>query len=269
MQSTHRRAFTLIELLVVIAIIAILAAILFPVFAQAKEAAKKTQSISNAKQLLLASQMYLDDFDDTYHMIRAKQANPDPLNWAYGAEDALATYTKSTGVFASPGDPYVRDDCGTPFGYKVSYSWTHYRSDDIRGFGLHAYNATTWTDAQMRSSIKASMVGQPSATINLYELWTTPSYGNGYAYYRYYTDQVGVASLGIPTYPKALSMNWCGTGDGRMSVGAYGGNSVWGFADGHAKTMKREQTMVQHQWTATDVTTNAKNLFHYDEKYKQ
>jgi prepilin-type N-terminal cleavage/methylation domain-containing protein len=59
-----KKAFTLIELLVVIAIIAILAAILFPVFSQAKEAAKKTASLSNVKQLGTALQLYLGDSDD-------------------------------------------------------------------------------------------------------------------------------------------------------------------------------------------------------------
>jgi prepilin-type N-terminal cleavage/methylation domain-containing protein/prepilin-type processing-associated H-X9-DG protein len=62
----RRKAFTLIELLVVIAIIAILAAILFPVFAQAKEAAKKTTCISNLKQLATAFQMYMGDADDVW-----------------------------------------------------------------------------------------------------------------------------------------------------------------------------------------------------------
>jgi prepilin-type N-terminal cleavage/methylation domain-containing protein len=61
-----KRAFTLIELLVVIAIIAILAAILFPVFAQAKLAAKKTVAISNQKQIGLAILMYANDYDDMY-----------------------------------------------------------------------------------------------------------------------------------------------------------------------------------------------------------
>ncbi len=60
-----KKAFTLIELLVVIAIIAILAAILFPVFAQAKEAAKKTQCLSNVKNLATAAQLYGGDYDDT------------------------------------------------------------------------------------------------------------------------------------------------------------------------------------------------------------
>src|SRR6202044_3404279 len=60
----QKRAFTLIELLVVIAIIAILAAILFPVFAQAKAAAKGASCLSNTKQLTLANLMYVNDYDD-------------------------------------------------------------------------------------------------------------------------------------------------------------------------------------------------------------
>src|ERR1700710_320165 len=62
--KTRSRAFTLNELLVVIAIIAILAAILFPVFAQAKLAAKKTSDLSNVKQNMLATLIYSNDADD-------------------------------------------------------------------------------------------------------------------------------------------------------------------------------------------------------------
>ncbi len=62
----RRNAFTLIELLVVIAIIAILAAILFPVFARAREQARKTSCLSNIKQITLASIMYAGDFDEAY-----------------------------------------------------------------------------------------------------------------------------------------------------------------------------------------------------------
>lgn len=62
----RKRGFTLIELLVVIAIIAILAAILFPVFAQAKAAAKKSSDLSNMKQIALAQLMYAPDYDDFF-----------------------------------------------------------------------------------------------------------------------------------------------------------------------------------------------------------
>ncbi len=63
--SLHRRAFTLVELLVVIAIIAILAAILFPVFARAREQARKSSCLSNLKQMGLATKMYVQDYDET------------------------------------------------------------------------------------------------------------------------------------------------------------------------------------------------------------
>jgi len=77
----HKRAFTLIELLVVIAIIAILAAILFPVFAQAKEAAKKTAALSNTKQMGTAMVIYATDNNDLLPMAFSRRANG---TWRYG-----------------------------------------------------------------------------------------------------------------------------------------------------------------------------------------
>src|SRR5690349_21136525 len=64
--ALHRFGFTLIELLVVIAIIAVLAAILFPVFAQARESARQTQCASNVRQLGLAMRMYVTDHDEVW-----------------------------------------------------------------------------------------------------------------------------------------------------------------------------------------------------------
>ncbi len=71
---SKRRGFTLIELLVVIAIIAILAAILFPVFSRAREKARQTSCLSNVKQLALASRMYIDDWDEAWPAF-------DAVNW--------------------------------------------------------------------------------------------------------------------------------------------------------------------------------------------
>ena len=81
-----RRAFTLIELLVVIAIIAILAAILFPVFAQAKEAAKKTATLSQYKQIGTGAQIYLADYDDNFPLAFA--FNTVGNTWRWGSYHA-------------------------------------------------------------------------------------------------------------------------------------------------------------------------------------
>jgi prepilin-type N-terminal cleavage/methylation domain-containing protein/prepilin-type processing-associated H-X9-DG protein len=77
----RRRGFTLIELLVVIAIIAILAAILFPVFAQAREKARAVTCTSNLKQLSLAWLMYAQDYDETLPMTAAQLPNGSQVFW--------------------------------------------------------------------------------------------------------------------------------------------------------------------------------------------
>ena len=76
----RKRGFTLIELLVVIAIIAILAAILFPVFARAREKARQTSCLSNCKQMGLAVMMYCQDYDETYPALQMPLAEPFTYN---------------------------------------------------------------------------------------------------------------------------------------------------------------------------------------------
>src|SRR5690348_3358416 len=107
-----RNAFTLIELLVVIAIIAILAAILFPVFAQARERARAISCISNTKQIGLAVMMYAQDYDETYFWNpwpgspSAQSPYMDPyLNIpqpTQGWYDMLQPYVKNQGIFKCP-----------------------------------------------------------------------------------------------------------------------------------------------------------------------
>src|SRR5579883_3097144 len=98
-------AFTLIELLVVIAIIAILAAILFPVFAQARESARKSSCLSNTKQVNLAWQMYLQDYDET--MVLLRYPNTDPVSLQAGIATVywskmMEPYIKTWFIFKCP-----------------------------------------------------------------------------------------------------------------------------------------------------------------------
>lgn len=95
-----KKAFTLIELLVVIAIIAILAAILFPVFAQAKEAAKKTQCLSNMKQIGTGFALYLGDNDDTL---------PWAAYWDYSAGSGWATAAGGMHEWSQVILPYIKN----------------------------------------------------------------------------------------------------------------------------------------------------------------
>ena len=104
-----RKGFTLIELLVVIAIIAILAAILFPVFAKAREKARQATCTSNLKQLALASLMYAQDYDDRFSRLYSydEGSGHAPLRWW---EDKLMPYIRNWQVTECPSrDP-------TPYG---------------------------------------------------------------------------------------------------------------------------------------------------------
>ncbi len=116
-----RNAFTLIELLVVIAIIAILAAILFPVFAQAKVAAKKTVALSNAKQMALANLLYMNDNDDA--LVKSYFGFPSGCDWgavAWGTPGAFYSwrwaeqpYAKSNGLLQDPTNPFTSEQYWT------------------------------------------------------------------------------------------------------------------------------------------------------------
>lgn len=301
MMSRTRRlsAFTLIELLVVIAIIAILAAILFPVFAQAKETAKKTVDLSNNKQILLATQMYMGDYDDVYPMLR----NGRP-NWqatvttpqVNSGHIVLDPYIKNRSMWVSPNDGVQRCDAGSlyqnpnstalPTGGGVSYVFTYHRPGFPLAHGIAGWDsvstATGLSSASASSSLSGSGVGAVAQTIWLVPNYISWSYWTGLMQHRAdqreyaFPDVFGGSapgSTGQPTWPKTFALNaWCFgvAGGDRMAIGAYTDITNWGFADGHTKAMKRNQIM-DREW-ATNPTAaaanNRRNLIHFDERYK-
>lgn len=154
------RAFTLIELLVVIAIIAVLAAILFPVFAQAKSAAKKTQSLSNLKQIGLAWTLYNSDSDGG--VMRVATGAPPLVRYWWGSWDGarldpsgglLSPYTKGDGVHADPAFANrLRTNLGlTGYGYNYAY------------LSPSDYPAPTY--AEVPKLVEESQVEEPARTL--------------------------------------------------------------------------------------------------------
>jgi len=114
MVNGTKRGFTLIELLVVIAIIAILAAILFPVFAQAREKARAISCLSNMKQLGLGELMYNQDSDEKY------TPGQNPYGEANGWAGELYPYIKSVAVFKCPDDSTVANGSVVSYGINLN-----------------------------------------------------------------------------------------------------------------------------------------------------
>ncbi|MBC8136496.1 MAG: prepilin-type N-terminal cleavage/methylation domain-containing protein [Fibrella sp.] len=118
----HRSAFTLIELLVVIAIIAILAAILFPVFAQARAKARQTSCLSNMKQLGISQMQYIQDYDETLHELARGGASSAATGQNCLWSCTLQPYLKSTDVLRCP-DTMVEGK--TTMGYDLASRMSH------------------------------------------------------------------------------------------------------------------------------------------------
>ena len=136
-----RNGFTLIELLVVIAIIAILAAILFPVFAKAREMARQTQCLSNAKQLGTAAAMYAQDYDE--FMVTPAHGQGALTNNVDRWHEIIDPYLKNKGVLMCPSSP---KGSLWPRGYGINYNM-------IVG---------TWPNSYGRSTVE---VEAPASTI--------------------------------------------------------------------------------------------------------
>jgi len=149
-QTGRNYGFTLIELLVVIAIIAILAAILFPVFAKVREKARQTSCLSNEKQLGLAFAQYEEDFDET--------TPPDSWNNPNGWAGAINSYVKSTGVYKCPDDSTSPVTVGGVTAVPVSYAMNINLNGNVNG-----QNGGFWAGDTL------SMLNAPASTVLLSE----------------------------------------------------------------------------------------------------
>jgi prepilin-type N-terminal cleavage/methylation domain-containing protein/prepilin-type processing-associated H-X9-DG protein len=281
--SSRRRAvgFTLIELLVVIAIIAILAAILFPVFAQARERARSTSCLSNMNQILKAELMYTQDYDEMLPRLVCinMPGIPSTTKQRYSILDALQPYLKNTQVFQCPSDPVIRTHGANPPGGKVSYAWTHYQSDvgtlmnsRDQTYGLHgrypdAVGQTAFSDSQTLAGI-----GAPADTVSMYELWATMSSVNNGPHWRYNNTDVATWDASY-RWPKFIATTWLGNTSAQIAMGTHFQLANFGFADGHVKALRGGQLMTL-PWTNAAISARAaagqpnRNLLHFDGQFK-
>src|SRR5579871_1108709 len=161
----RRYGFTLIELLVVIAIIAILAAILFPVFAQAREKARQTVCLSNLKELTMANLMYVQDYDDSF----CNEGVPGPTDgwgWQMTWQFETQPYIKNYDINRCPSDShYTPSWSGPMFSYPANgnFCWNN-------GWKLCGVinPARTWCD-DYALAVGEAAVGLPSETVLLSE----------------------------------------------------------------------------------------------------
>ena len=255
-----RKGFTLIELLVVIAIIAILAAILFPVFAKAREKARQASCASNLKQIGLAMLQYSQDNDEL--LVKAwyagNPANPngwnasDPAAGYYKWMDAVYPYTKSTQVFHCPDDSglngtsgqYVPfQQLGTTTGTTAGGDAKHYGSYSINSFNFNA--AGSFPTATGPGNTVSGNGGFTLATLNspASTVWVVDGDGGYQAdcdgNNLFITTEGGLPAIGC------TSKNPPNLIDGDMTIFRHSGpnitNVLW--CDGHVKGLSTGQLL--------------------------
>ena len=209
MKPQSKSGFTLIELLVVIAIIAILAAILFPVFAKAREKARQTACLSNAKQLGLGVVQYITDYDETY---------PNGT-YLYGPISGWANqvypYVKSTGVFVCPDDPtqYASNEHPSDYGMNSDFGIQGNNNSGIPNiaYGQPSLNAVAKTvlffEVQGNHSVDITKVGEQLGAGRFFN--ASPS-------------SPGVASFGLPSGGGSTSGGPCPLPAGKTLIYATG-----------------------------------------------
>jgi prepilin-type N-terminal cleavage/methylation domain-containing protein len=284
-----KRGFTLVELLVVIAIIAILAGILFPVFAQAKVAAKRAGSLSNLKQIVLASLMYSNDCDDGLPLYANGNAldvgapSPRVDTWVWTTQP----YIKNLGIMIDP-------DMGDPHGFFGSGpNATFYNQDEFPDYGVNYVFLAPWLlDANgqctMSGSVTSSGGSHPSSTIYYTESYLPNENSNyyptgGYTNYGFWivTAPAMLSILGSsPTYCIWDGMDWSqnpGSFNGGQPFTAEasqrynkGGDNA--FLDGHAKYLTNSAQAAGTNWatsayTHTQITHASQYLWDYNDTF--
>jgi prepilin-type N-terminal cleavage/methylation domain-containing protein/prepilin-type processing-associated H-X9-DG protein len=219
-----KAAFTLIELLVVIAIIAILAAILFPVFARARAKAQQTQCLSNMKQIATAHKMYAADYPPRWWSQMDNVYGGIPSTPASAGGPWLQTYLQSTEIWYCP-SAAPREGKNGSMGNRATYAFTSPTDSDP--------NANPWTTTE-------DEVMDPSRWI----MWGdgTPVSGNQCRVYlrarsraltRDAATDVGL-TYDPPFWPYQVSAGGIPWG---VWVGRHNGMANFNFCDGHAKAM--------------------------------
>ena len=253
-----KRAFTLIELLVVIAIIAILAAILFPVFAQAKEAAKKTQCISNQKQIGTGMILYATDTDDVFcpaavnmdgqGTVAGKNGTNGGGNGWKTYDMLLLPYEKNDRIFTCPSSSatwpnytanefydgaYLTKRIPRSYGYTGAINTTQGGAyDPNTGLGYGNFGSTEATRFKGRST---TVFDAPADTVaflenwqnwdNLYDSWVGGSYG--------FVFQNCDASE-LPGRTVLTEIPGCGS-RALVKTKGHTGGTVMTYVDGHTK----------------------------------
>jgi prepilin-type N-terminal cleavage/methylation domain-containing protein len=286
-----KRAFTLIELLVVIAIIAILAAILFPVFAQAKAAAKGTASLSNSKQLGLGAIMYAGDADDTFPLATVWNSGNDPLTFAGGDGCSpwswlVQPYIKNGGIYDDPTNtptpslgPGISVNLSKIFIPQYGYNYTYLSPIKADGDG-NPYQAP----------VSSTQAGDPAGTVMFTSKWSYGESATANTGFWSYGPQSPAfwTTIEVPdcsNAPDYCSSNW-GKNDGFVNSATYEGvtkyeagaftggvslhateSAIVAFTDGHSKKMKPSALAAGTNWykdiesSATTTTDKTKYLW--------
>ena len=277
MKSNRRSAFTLIELLVVIAIIAILAAILFPVFAQAREKARQTSCLSNIKQLGLGLFMYCQDYDET--MPAAFAAVPAQNGGGANAipyEEQLRPYIKNNQLSGCPSDSQPRPSRdigqfwdGSFFGkplIKRSYGYVgEINTQEANGNDSNT-GMSTWGNGRSLAAID-----QPADTIALCESWGRNEINEAESFYlgtpwgSLFTgcDTWKVAGRVKPSTAAIDNFALCNgdfTHTGKIPTPGHNKQSNYAFADGHAKSMTYGAVR-RNDWNMFKLVKRADNAF--------